>query len=84
MILPVGSLAIEVSQLQFQDRGDKGRTPDSPVRAIVREQMPDHASQKRISWSYEPVTRMTDMSGVGGLADGMIKEGEQKVIIPGV
>lgn len=37
-------------------------TPDSPVRAIVREQIPLQASQKRISWSYEPVTRMTDMS----------------------
>ena len=37
-------------------------TPDSPDRVIVLEQMPDQASQKRISWSYEPVTRMTDMS----------------------
>lgn len=38
-------------------------TPDSPERAIVREQIPLQASQKRISWSYEPVTSITDMSG---------------------
>ena len=37
-------------------------TPDSPDRAIVLEHMPLHASQNRISWSYEPVTRTTDMS----------------------
>lgn len=37
-------------------------TPDSPERAMVREHMPLQASQKRISWSYEPVTSMTDMS----------------------
>ncbi len=37
-------------------------TPDSAARGMVLEQMPLHASQKRISWSYEPVTRMTDMS----------------------
>lgn len=37
-------------------------TPDSPDRAIVLEQIPLHASQKRISWSYEPVTRMTERS----------------------
>ena len=29
---------------------------------MVREQIPLHASQKRISWSYEPVTRITDIS----------------------
>jgi hypothetical protein len=49
-------------------RGDY-LTPDSPDRAIVREQMPLQASQKRISWSYEPVTRITDMSGRAGAAD---------------
>lgn len=35
---------------------------------MVREHMPLQASQKRISWSYEPVTRMTDMSWRGGAA----------------
>ena len=39
-----------------------GLTPVSPEREMVREQMPLQASQNRISWSYEPVTRMTDMS----------------------
>ncbi len=29
---------------------------------MVREHMPLQASQKRISWSYEPVTRITDIS----------------------
>lgn len=36
-------------------------TPDSPDLAIVREQIPLHASQNLISWSYDPVTRITDM-----------------------
>jgi len=31
--------------------GELHLTPDSPERAIVLEQMPLHASQKRISWS---------------------------------
>ena len=52
---------------------------------MVREQMPLQASQKRISWSYEPVTRMTDMSARGaedtggldwtGMAVGTLKCG---------
>ena len=37
-------------------------TPDSAALGIVLEHIPLQASQKRISWSYEPVTRMTDMS----------------------
>lgn len=37
--------------------------PASPDLEIVREHMPLHASQNLISWSYEPVTRMTDMAG---------------------
>lgn len=37
-------------------------TPVSLVLDMVREQMPLHASQNRMSLSYEPVTRMTDMS----------------------
>ena len=40
----------------------KNLTPGSPERAIVREQMPLHASQNRISWSYEPVTSITGIS----------------------
>ena len=43
----------------------EGLTPDSAALGMVREQMPLQASQKRISWSYEPVTRMTDMSARG-------------------
>ena len=46
----------------MRTREREGLTPDSPERVIVLEQIPDQASQKRISWSYEPVTRMTDMS----------------------
>lgn len=42
--------------------GELWLTPVSPDRGIVLEQMPLQASQKRISWSYEPVTRMTDKS----------------------
>lgn len=37
-------------------------TPDSAALGMVLEQIPLQASQKRISWSYEPVTRITDMS----------------------
>ena len=46
-------------------RTGRDLTPDSAALGIVREQMPLHASQKRISWSYDPVTRMTDMSARG-------------------
>jgi hypothetical protein len=42
--------------------GTVSPTPDSPDLAMVREQIPLHASQNLISWSYDPVTRMTDMS----------------------
>lgn len=40
----------EIHSLLSNDK-DKSLTPDSPVRAIVREHMPLQASQKRISWS---------------------------------
>lgn len=41
-------------------------TPDSSFRWMVLEQIPLHASQNRISWSYDPVARITDMSCRGG------------------
>ena len=57
------SLAIHKSSgVARGGREKEDLTPDSPERVIVLEQIPDQASQKRISWSYEPVTRMTDMS----------------------
>ena len=49
------------------DEHDSILTPLSPVLAMVREQIPLHASQKRISWSYEPVTRITDISCRAGV-----------------
>ena len=60
---PDDLLAIHKSPGAAWGEGEKeDLTPDSPERVIVLEQIPDQASQKRISWSYEPVTRMTDMS----------------------
>ena len=60
---PDDSLAIHKSpRAAWGGEREGDLTPDSPERVIVLEQIPDQASQKRISWSYEPVTRMTDMS----------------------
>lgn len=47
---------------------------------MVREHMPLHASQKRISWSYEPVTRMTDMSCRAGGAGVLVCTGMVAVV----
>lgn len=60
-----------------------GLTPDSAAREIVREQMPLQASQKRISWSYEPVTRMTDMSARAAAVTAAEREDEDCTGIPG-
>ena len=49
-------------------------TPDSAALGMVLEQIPLHASQKRISWSYEPVTRMTDMSVLAAVAAEDLEE----------
>lgn len=50
-------------------------TPDSPDLATVREQIPLQASQNLISWSYEPVTRTTDILRQ---LQSMINEGSRK------
>jgi len=58
---------IDLLATRFERKGRVygAHTPVSPVRAMVREQMPLQASQKRISWSYDPVTRITDISWRG-------------------
>lgn len=67
-ISPTDSLAIPGPNIISQ-RGELHRrtdvltlTPVSWLLAIVLEHIPLHASQNRISWSYEPVTSITDMS----------------------
>lgn len=55
------------SVAHFHRRG-KTLTPASPDREIVREHIPLHASQNLISWSYEPVTRMTDICVFEGVS----------------